>query len=122
MNEMQKELGNSLRKSLHYTFDEESCVSTLDIEKSAANLIASGILSPSPEKFIFHDGCLARKDFVRIVGACKDIGNIVWDAPTSGFTRDGIDYIPVDIMREPEDIEDALRTVLTFLRTLRGGE
>ena len=121
MSEMKKELEDNLRNSLRYTFNLDTCENTLDFEESAEKLCATGILLPSPEKFVFHDGCLSREDFYRIVGACKDIGAFIWDAPTCGFTKDGVDYIPVDIMRGAEEIEEALRTVLAFFRTVRGG-
>ena len=32
--------------ALHYTFDEEACVSTLDLKKTVANLIANGVTIP----------------------------------------------------------------------------
>ena len=124
MSNMQKQLEKILRDSLQYTFDEEACVSILDVEKSAANLIANGVVIPSSEKLEFHSGCLARSDFGRLVGTCRDLGAMVWDAPSHGYTKDGIDYVPVDFLREPEEIIDAIRVVLSVFHrpNVNGGK
>lgn len=115
METMQNQMESILRNSLRYNFDEESCVSTLNIEKSAANLLASGILLPSPEKFVFREGCLPQKDFIRLLSACRNIAALVWDAPTGGFSENGTIYTAVDFMRDQEEIVDAIRTILSIL-------
>lgn len=43
---MEEKLMKILCDSLHYTFDEEACVSTLDLKKTVANLIANGVTVP----------------------------------------------------------------------------
>lgn len=43
---MERKLMEVLCDSLHYTFDEEACVSTLDLKKTVANLIANGVTVP----------------------------------------------------------------------------
>lgn len=43
---MEETLMKALCDSLHYTFDEEACVSTLDLKKTVANLIANGVTVP----------------------------------------------------------------------------
>lgn len=40
---MEEKLMKVLCDALHYTFDEDACVSTLDLKKTVANLIANGV-------------------------------------------------------------------------------
>lgn len=92
-------------------------------EMMADHLVASGaVIVPkrAGKVFPFRNGCLSRKDWGNVVGACKVIGESVWDAPSHGFTEDGMDYIPVDLMREPEEVEEALCTVIAFFRQVYG--
>lgn len=89
----------------------------------AKDLVAGGaIVVPKRASEVFHfkKGCLPRKEWGEVIGACKVIGEAVWDAPSGGFTDNGVDYVPVDLMREPEEVEEALCTVIAFFRQVYG--
>lgn len=63
-----------------------------------------------------HNECgfLLREDFNTIVGACKIIGDAIWDSPGSGMTENGKDYVPADIMYSPEEIKEAIKIVKAY--------
>lgn len=41
---MEEKLMKALCDSLHYSFDEEACVSTLDLQKTVTNLLANHVV------------------------------------------------------------------------------
>ena len=58
-------------------------------------------------------GMLRRESFEKLVWACRTIGASIWDSPSGGITvndegYDAIDYLAADLMREPEEVEEAL--------------
>lgn len=58
-------------------------------------------------------GMLRRESFEKLVWACKTIGACIWDSPSGGITvndegYDTMDYLAADLMREPEEVEEAL--------------
>lgn len=92
-------------------------------ENLARDLVAGGAVvvpKTAGKVFPFREGCLPRKDWGEVIGACKVIREAVWDTPSGGFTDNGVDYVPVDLMREPEEVEEALCTVIAFFRQVYG--
>lgn len=65
----------------------------------------------------FHyapNGFLRKDDFGVLIGACKTIGEAIFDTPSSGATYDGVDYVPADLIASPEKIKEALKILNAY--------
>lgn len=59
-------------------------------------------------------GMLQRKSFEKLIQACKTIGECIWDLPGTGITMDDGDYLPADLMRDPEQVDEALKILEAY--------
>lgn len=63
------------------------------------------------------EGCILREDWNLLVNSCKVIGSTISDSPRSGYIyENGKDYLPVDIIRTPEEIKEALKVINSFFK------
>ena len=61
-------------------------------------------------------GFILQEDWNLIIDSCKVIGNAIYAYPGCGMTEDGNDYLPADILRDPEEIMKALEVVNGYFR------
>lgn len=60
-------------------------------------------------------GLLLKQDFDTVIHACKVIGDAVFDSPNSGMVDDkGNTYIPDLVVRESDEIQEALSVVNAY--------
>lgn len=64
-------------------------------------------------------GFVNRADFNTVIGACRTIGAAIYQYPHQGETVDGIDYLPMDLLVDPEDIKNALEIINAYFKFLR---
>lgn len=46
------------------------------------------------------------------------MSHAIFNPPSSGETVDGIDYLPVDIIEDPETIAEAMRILNSFYKNI----
>lgn len=64
----------------------------------------------------WKNGCLHKKDFCTVMYAMDTINKMMMVPPMAGFTDDdGTDYYAVDMLRDREDILDAIKVLNSFM-------
>lgn len=75
-----------------------------------------------PVKFTF-DGMLLPKDqFNAIIAASITLEKCIYRNPSNGYTKDGVDWIPVGLVCLPEEIEYAISVFQSFIKAWNGEE
>lgn len=59
-------------------------------------------------------GFMNKEDFNNLIWASTVVSHAIFNPPSSGETVDGIDYLPVDLIEDPEIIAEAMHILNSF--------
>lgn len=59
-------------------------------------------------------GFIRKDDYNKLISACHTIGNCIYKYPSEGRTLNGVDYLPADLLEDPEDINNALNVLNSY--------
>ena len=74
-------------------------------------------------EFHWKGQLLPKKEFRAIIGALRSLSKSIYDAPGYGYTdEEGNDWLPVDFILEPSEMEEDAQIINDFLKSLHKGE